>query len=144
MLAALPAWASAARTDSLLLVLDQTLARQASYDNQRLGRIAALTTALHAATASEATRYDLALRIYDEYAVFKYDSAFAYSLRLATLARHLRSPAKLQAARTKLTLTLRSAGLFKDAFDTLKAIKPHQLPPTDKTDFYEIYSIVCI
>ncbi|UOQ76393.1 DUF6377 domain-containing protein [Hymenobacter sp. 5516J-16] len=51
---------------------------------------------------------------------------------------------KLQTARTKLAYTLRSAGLFKDAFDTLKAIDVRQLEPRYKAEFYEIYSIVCI
>ncbi|RZK32687.1 MAG: hypothetical protein EOO63_00535 [Hymenobacter sp.] len=139
-----PSWARADQADSLLLVLDQTLAHQTTYDQQRLSRIAGLTAQLHAAKANEAVSFELMLRVYDEYQVFKYDSAFAYSLRLAALARHLHSPAKLQTARTKLALTLRSAGLFKDAFDTLKAIQPRQLPAADKVDFYEIYSIVCI
>ncbi|MGI4865387.1 MAG: DUF6377 domain-containing protein [Janthinobacterium lividum] len=144
LLGAAPSRASTGPPDSLLLALDQTLARQATYDQQRLTRIAALTTQLHAAKANEAACFDLGLRIYGEYQVFKYDSAFAYSLRLAALARRLRSPAKLQTARTKLALALRSAGLFKDAFDTLKAINSHQLPTSDKVDFYEIYSVVCI
>lgn len=144
LLSAAPSRASVGPADSLLLALDQTLTHQATYDQQRRQRIEGLTTQLQAAQANEATRFDLMLHIYNEYQVFKYDSAFAYSLRLAAFARRLRSPARLQTARTKLALTLRSAGLFKDAFDTLKAINPRLLPPIDKTDYYEIYSIVCI
>ncbi len=144
LLGALPSQAGTIRADSLLQVLDQTLAHQSVYDQQRLARLTTLTSRFRAATAADTTRYNLALRIYDEYRVFKYDSAFAYSLRLAALARHLHSPARLQTARTRMAFTLRSAGLFKDAFDTLKAINPRQLAPPDKADFYEIYSVVCI
>ena len=144
LLSATPNWASIGRADSLLRVLDQTLAHQAAYDRQRLSRIAALTNKLRANEPNDAVRFELLLKIYGEYQVFKYDSAFAYSLRLATLARRLPSLPKLQTARTKLALTLRSAGLFKDAFDTLKAINPRLLPPADKADFYETYSVVCI
>lgn len=144
VLGVLPGLASIGPADSLLRALDQTIARQAIYDQQRLTRIAGLTAEFRADKADEATRYQVASHIYEEYQVFKYDSAFAYSLQLAALARHLHSPARLQTARTKLALTLRSAGLFKDAFDTLKAINPWQLAPIDKVAFYEIYSIVCI
>ena len=145
LLGVLPSQASATpAADSLLRVLDQTLARQNTYDQQRLARIATLAAACRAPQATEAARYEVALHIYDEYQVFKYDSAFAYSLRLAALARRMHSPARLQAARIRLAFTLRSAGLFKEAFDTLNVINPRHLANPDKADFYEMYNIVCM
>ena len=144
LLGVLPSRAKTIQTDSLLQVLDQMLAQQSTYDQQRLTRLAALTTRFGATQANDAARYDLAQRIYDEYQVFRYDSAFVYSLRLAMLARRLHSPARLQSARIRLAFTLRSAGLFKDAFDTLKAINPRQLLSPEKAEFYEMYNIVCI
>lgn len=139
-----PAHASSTKTDSLLLELDHTLDQQATYDQQRLNRLAVLTSEYYSDKADDTTKFDLALLIYNEYQVFKYDSAFAYSLRLAALARKLHSPSKLQTARTKMAFTLRSAGLFKDTFDTLKVINSRQLLPGDKADFYEIYSVMTI
>lgn len=144
LLGTLPGRASIGQTDSLLRVLDQGLAHQSIYDQQRLTRLAALTTRFRTHTTDDTVRYGLALRIYDEYQVFKYDSAFAYSLRLSALARHLHSPARLQAARIRLAFTLRSAGLFKEAFDTLHVIDPRHLASPDKADYYEMYNIVCI
>ncbi|MBF9236231.1 hypothetical protein I2I05_02375 [Hymenobacter sp. BT683] len=144
LLLAMPSRASDGKTDSLLQVLDQTLARQATYDQQRLDRLAVLKSELRARQGDDAARFELALFICDEYQEFKYDSAFAYSLMLGQLARRLRSPEKLQVARTKLAHTLRSAGLFKDAFDTLKVINVRRLEPRYHAEFYEVYSIVCI
>ncbi|GGG36035.1 DUF6377 domain-containing protein [Hymenobacter glacieicola] len=144
LLSALPGWAGGSRTDSLLRMLDQTLVHQASYDKQRLDRLAALKAELRSEKADANASFTLSLLICDEYQVFTYDSAFVYSLKMGALARQLRSPVKLQTARTKLAYTLRSAGLFKDAFDTLKAIDVRQLEPRYKAEFYEIYSIVCI
>jgi hypothetical protein len=144
LLGMLPVQASTGQADSLLRVLDQALARQGTYDQQRLARIATLAAAFRAKHATEVARYEVAMRLYDEYQIFKYDSAFAYSLRLATLARHLHSPARLQAARIRLAFTLRSAGLFKEAFDTLNVINPRHLVGPDKADFYEMYNIVCM
>ncbi|MBX0290631.1 hypothetical protein K3G63_09295 [Hymenobacter sp. HSC-4F20] len=144
ILSALAGWAGPSQTDSLLRVLDQTLVRQARYDKQRLDRLALLKSELCANEGNTAASFTLALRICDEYQVFTYDSAFVYSLTLGTLARRLQNPAKLQIARTKLAYTLRSAGLFKDAFDTLRSINVRLLSPRYKAEFYEIYSIVCI
>jgi hypothetical protein len=144
LLGRLPALAGPSAADSLLRVLDQTLAQQSRYDQQRRARIAKLTAEFQANKADAPAHYQTALRIYDEYQVFKYDSAFAYSLRLAALARRLHSPARLQAARIRLAFTLRSAGLFKEAFDTLNVINPRHLAVPDKADFYEMYNIVCI
>ncbi|RPD45320.1 hypothetical protein DNI29_18215 [Hymenobacter sediminis] len=144
VLRALTGWASPSQTDSLLRVLDQTLVHQAKYDKQRLDRLFMLKSELRANQDNAAASFNLALRICDEYQVFTYDSAFIYSLKLGTLARRLQSPAKLQIARTKLAYTLRSGGLFKDAFDTLESINVRLLSPRYKAEFYEIYSIVCI
>lgn len=136
--------AKGSRTDSLLQVLDQTLTQQHLYDRQRLGRLAKLKAALREHQADKAASFSAALLISDEYQVFKYDSAFAYSLLLGKLARQLRDPAKLQTARTKLAHTLRSAGLFKDAFDTLEVVNVRQLEPQYRAEFYEVYSIVSV
>jgi hypothetical protein len=144
LLSCLPGRANASPPDSLLRVLDQTLARQATYDQERLTRLARLTTEFRAGQINVDARYQLGLRIYDEYQVFKYDSAFAYGLRLAALARRLHSPARLQTARIRLAFTLRSAGLFKEAFDTLNVINPRHLAAPDKADFYEMYNVVCM
>ena len=138
------AYASGGRTDSLLQVLDRTLDQQAHYDELRLARLAALQTALHTSHAPGPARFDVLLRICNEYQFFKYDSSFAYSVRLGRLARQLHDPARLQTARTKLAYTLRSAGMFKDAFDTLRTISVRQLPPRYQQEFYEIFSVVNI
>jgi len=144
LLGRLPALAVPSAADSLLRTLDQTLTQQRRYDQQRRARIAGLTAEFRANKTSAPARYQAALRIYDEYQVFNYDSAFAYSLRLAALARRLHSPAQLQAARIRLAFTLRSAGLFKEAFDTLNVIHPRHLAAPDKADFYDMYNIVCM
>jgi hypothetical protein len=140
----LPTFAWGGRTDSLLQVLDRTLTQQHLYDQQRLERLTRLKAALRTNQQDKAASFSAVLLICDEYQVFKYDSAFAYSLKLNKLARQLRDPAKLQTARTKLAHTLRSAGLFKDAFDTLEVINVRQLEPQYQAEYYEVYSIVSV
>ncbi|OUJ72351.1 DUF6377 domain-containing protein [Hymenobacter crusticola] len=142
LLQPIASFANDRQTDSLLQTLDYTLANQTNYDKQRLNRLAALKAELHSGKADLDASFDLVLLICNEYQVFKYDSAFAYSLKLGKLARTLRNPTKIQTARTKLAFTLRSGGLYKDAFDTLRAINRRLLAPQYRAEFYSTYSLV--
>ncbi|WP_019948972.1 DUF6377 domain-containing protein [Hymenobacter aerophilus] len=136
LLNCLPGRAALSPTDSLLTELKKALRQQQQYDAQRWSRISVLTAA-YASTKSDANaRFDLGLRIYDEYKTFKYDSAFAYSRRLAALARQLHDPARLEAAKLRLAFVLLSSGLFKETFETIDTINPALLSRADKLAFY--------
>lgn len=129
------AFAQASSTDSLLNELNQALAHKNEYDSQRLKRIATLTTQFASARNDQA-KFDLGLRIYDEYKSFKYDSAFAYCQKITRLAALLNSPDKIEIAKLKLAFVLLSSGLFKETFDTLDRINPALLSKADKQSFY--------
>ncbi|TYZ07430.1 tetratricopeptide repeat protein [Hymenobacter lutimineralis] len=131
-----PVWAGPNTTDSLLTELNTALAHKQAYDAQRLARIAALTTAYQASKGSAAARFDLGLRIYDEYKAFKYDSAFVYSQKVMEVAEQLHDPGKVEVAKLKLAFILLSSGMFKETFETLATIEPGRLSDADKVDFY--------
>lgn len=141
LLGALPGRAFSSRTDSLLRALDRALARQAAFDQQRLGRLATLTAELRSPVADDNARFHLAMLIQHSYQVFKYDSAFAYARLMQRLAYRLASPEKQQLARMRLVFTLRSAGLFKETFDSLHAIKVEQLTARYRPEYYELASM---
>ncbi len=124
------------KTDSLLAELNTALAHKKEYDGQRLNRIAVLTADFVSSEANDNTRFDLGLRIYDEYKALKYDSAFVYCQKTMRLAEQLRSPEKIEVARLKLAFVLLSSGLFKETFETLDAIRPRLLSPADRQSFY--------
>ena len=132
----LRAVAGAGTADSLLTELNQALAHKKGYDGQRLNRIAVLTADFVSSEANDDTKFDLGLRIYDEYKAFKYDSAFDYCQKITRLAAQLRSPEKIEVAKLKLTFVLLSSGLFKETFETLGTIDPRQLTAADKQSFY--------
>ncbi|MBF9141535.1 DUF6377 domain-containing protein [Hymenobacter properus] len=117
-------------------MLNQTLAHKKEYDGQRLNRIAALTADFASSEASDNAKFDLGVRIYEEYKAFKYDSAFAYCQKITRLAAQLRSPEKMELAKLKLAFVLLSSGLFKETFDTLDRINPKLLSGPDKQSFY--------
>ncbi|GAA4368584.1 DUF6377 domain-containing protein [Hymenobacter saemangeumensis] len=116
--------------------LNEALAHKPEYDAQRLSRIARLTADFRAPKASPNARFNLGLRIYDEYKAFKYDSAFVYCQRLARLAEQLGDPQKKELTRLKLAFVLLSSGMFKETFDVLERLNPRQLAPADRGSFY--------
>ena len=136
LLGAGPAWAAASPADSLLTELNEALAHKDEYDGQRLNRIAELTAEFASHEADDNAKFDLGLRIYDEYKAFKYDSAFVYSQKVTRLAELLRSPEKMEVAKLKLAFVLLSSGLFKETFDVLDGINPGRLTAADKPGFY--------
>ena len=128
--------AGAGPADSLLTELNQALAHKKEYDGQRLNRIAVLTAEFASSQANDNARFDLGLRIYDEYKAFKYDSAFAYCQKITRLAAQLHNPEKREVAKLKLAFVLLSAGLFKETFETLDSVDPRRLRAADKQHFY--------
>ncbi|WP_201977143.1 DUF6377 domain-containing protein [Hymenobacter rubidus] len=120
----------------MLTELNKALAHKKEYDGQRLNRIAVLTADFASSEVNDNTKFDLGLRIYEEYKAFKYDSAFAYCQRITQLATQLRSPEKIEVAKLRLAFVLLSSGLFKETFDTLGSIDPSQLTTADKQNFY--------
>ena len=127
---------AAETTDSLLTELNRVIAHKKEYDGQRLNRIAVLTADFASSEANDNTKFDLGLRIYDEYKAFKYDSAFVYCQKITRLAAQLKDPEKIEVAKLKLAFVLLSSGLFKETFDTLDGIDPSQLTEADKQSFY--------
>ena len=138
LLSALPlrAVADAGTADSLLTELNQALVRKKEYDGQRLNRIAVLTADFVSSEANDNTKFDLGLRIYDEYKAFKYDSAFAYCQKITRLAAQLHNPEKVEIAKLKLAFVLLSSGLFKETFETLGSVDAKRLTLADKQTFY--------
>lgn len=124
------------RADSLLTELNQVLAHKKEYDGQRLNRIGVLTAEFASSEVNDNTKFDLGLRIYDEYKAFKYDSAFVYCQKITRLAEQLNSPEKKEVAKLKLAFVLLSSGLFKETFETLDGINPSRLTDADKQNFY--------
>lgn len=132
----LPCFAKADAASKLLAELNETLARRQQYDAQRWHRIAILTAAFASNKRDDDARFDLGLRIYEEYKAFKYDSAFVYSQKIIRIAEQLNSPRKTEVAKLKLAFILLSSGMFKETFETLDSVRPDGLTEADKLEFY--------
>ncbi|MDU0368855.1 DUF6377 domain-containing protein [Hymenobacter endophyticus] len=136
LLSAGPILAGAGTSEQLLKDLQTALASKQDYDAQRWNRISVLTDAFISSKRNDEAKFDLGLRIYEEYKAFKYDSAFVYSQKITRIARQLNSPEKTEVAKLKLAFILLSSGMFKETFDELNSIRPSYLSQADKLDFY--------
>ena len=128
--------ARASTTDSLLTTLNQVLSQRQHYDAQRLSRINFLRTEYAASHGDPDIQFRLGLRIYDEYKAYKYDSAFAYCLRINRLADQSGDANKVALAKLKLSFILLSSGMFKETFEVLDHLKARQLSAADQIDYY--------
>ena len=81
-------------------------------------------------------RFNTCLLLYEEYKAFKYDSAYAYATKLHEIAVELKDPARIEQAKLKLGFTLVSAGLFKEAADSLSRISAKSMVDSMKTEYY--------
>ena len=82
--------------------------------------------------------FDGYLRLYEEYKVFNYDSAFTYARQLQATALHISDPAKITYARLKLGFCLLSSGMFKETLDSLNKISIHGAPDSLQAEYYSL------
>lgn len=124
-------------SDGLLVELNRAIARTATYDAQKRERIEQARRALDAAGApSLPAQYDVYLKLYEEYKIFRFDTAFLYTEKLEQLAAALRDPSRQAQARMKRAFVLVSAGLFREAGEVILPIAVAGLPDSLKAEYY--------
>jgi hypothetical protein len=125
--------------DSLLNQLNRTIEKASMYDAEKIRQINILRKTLHKDEyLSLQQRYLLCQQLYEQYKVFKYDSAFAYAQQLQALAREMNDPARINYAGIKLGFVLLSSGMFKEAGDYLAAIDVAGLADSARAEYYTL------
>lgn len=131
--------AQSSRTDSLLAVLKNEIDTQPQYTAQKLRRIEETQRRLTKVNKEDLNlQFQIYNELYDEYKTFVNDSAFKYSQYLIQTSRKLKDENKIGYAYVKFGFILLSAGLFKEAFDTLKAVRNHDLPDSSQVDYFRL------
>lgn len=87
-------------------------------------------------TSSPVERFAIGLQLYEQYKSFKYDSAYSYARQLQEIASQLNDRSRLAQARLKLGFSLLSAGLFKEAADSLHIIAAADLVDSLRMEYY--------
>ena len=127
-----------AQTDSLLNELSRAIENKEVFITEKNNRIEELKRLLSEDDLSLQQEFNVYNKLHDEYRTFKYDSAFAYAIKLQETADRLKHPTKVTFAKLKLSLTLLSSGMYKEALDSLSKVNPSQMPDSIKVGYYAL------
>ena len=117
-----------ARLDSLIAVQPHIVAEKETRLAQMKADLAAETTVLG--------RYGIMRRLYEEYAAYQYDSAYAYVSQCISLAQAMGDAARLNESRLNLAHILSTACLMEQARQMLAQIDTAQLTPDQFITYY--------
>ena len=117
--------------------LDEALLQKEYYDSVKETRISQHRGALRRAV-SDQERWGVTAVLFDEYASYKYDSAYAYALRMGEMAASMHSADRIVEAECAKVYCLISAGLFKEAFDVADAISTEGISERTLLEYYKI------
>ena len=117
-----------ARLDSLIAVQPHIVAEKETRLAQMKADLAAEATVLG--------RYGIMRRLYEEYAAYQYDSAYAYVSQCISLAQAMGDAARLNESRLNLAHILSTACLMDQARQTLAQIDTTQLTPDQFITYY--------
>ena len=135
---------SSEKTDSLLAVLKTELSRQKIYDDQKEVRIKGLKEELEVTSKKNYNaQYTICTKLYDEYKVYQFDSAYVYTQKLLNLSQISNDITKQHESRIKLAFILLSAGMFKETFDCLNQINTRLLSDSSKMEYFALKSRAC-
>lgn len=130
---------SQANIDSLLNSLHKSIANRNLYIEAKLQRIEKLGNELAGIESKPIQeQFDTYNKLYHEYKVFIYDSAFNYALHLIRISREMNDASKVGYARVKLGFILVSSGMFKETFDSLEVVNVRQLPDSTRVEYYTL------
>jgi hypothetical protein len=128
--------------DSLLEELDRTLEKRGEFLKKKQDRIVAIKKQFPNSGDNDKavlrSRYAVSAQLFDEYKSFIYDSAFSYGRELLQTAYELKEIPVINDAKVKISFTLLSAGMFKEALDTLNSIHVEVLTKDAKVEYYAI------
>ena len=117
-----------ARLDSLIAIQPHIVAEKETRLAQMKADLAAEPTVLG--------RYGIMRRLYEEYAAYQYDSAYAYVSQCISLAQAMGDAALLNESRLNLAHILSTACLMEQARQTLAQIDTTQLTPDQFITYY--------
>jgi hypothetical protein len=124
------------KTDSLLRSLDQLISQRENFVRQKTDRIEALKASF--ATAAESERYELLVKLAEEYKTFIYDSASVYVRKLQAEAYRSRDSSRISFAKIKLGFILLSSGMFNEALDSLLTVDRKTVTDTVRREFFSV------
>ena len=129
--------------DSLLSVLDKTVANRKVFTQKKEREIAILKEQYRSAGAL-AQQFSLLGNIFDLYSNFQTDSAYTVvNLRLK-LANQMGQKAELAEAHMNLVEVYRNTGMYKEALETLEKVNAQGWNTEDLSYYYHLYHSIYV
>ncbi len=129
-----------AQEHPIISELQKTLDSTAIYDQAKRITLKAITTELEISSPLDLeTRFSLYNRLFEQYKVFKSDSAYYFSLKTKEVADLLNDSSRINKAHLNLADIAISVGMYKEALDYLQKIQLKSLNHTDKPMYYGLY-----
>lgn len=125
-----------AQTDiaSSLSKLDSAIVERGQFEEQKIEALKVLTQMWKQPGLLPEQQYDLAMKLYNAYAAYKFDSAYYYSRLALELAHQLDDRELLAKAQIAQARGYCSAGLFKEAFETISRVDTIGLSDNTRAD----------
>ena len=125
--------------DNWVQELKKTIAQSETFDAEKITRISKLKE--QAIKDDDTNRlFAYYLELYNEYAVFNFDSAYHYAKRMQQTAFFLNNKSLATYAGIKLNYVLLSVGMFKEVFDSLTYLDPSGLDSEKIAEYYTLKS----
>ena len=119
--------------------LNKTMGKAAAYDKDKAAEIESLQREALSANPNDLQRqYELSIQLYDDYKVFKYDSAYKYARKGQEIAYQLQDAEKIAYSSILLDFTLLSSGMFKETADSLQTLHTNHLSDSIRAEFYAL------
>lgn len=128
--------------DSLLNLLDQTINTRDTYINQKEARINQLRAPLNRSSISNEKTYRINNQLFEEYKVYRFDSALHYVYANMELARVTSRQDWMNESKLNLSAVLTSTGMYKESLENLNSIDARNLPESFLSRYYQENKLV--
>ena len=125
-----------AKSSEQLSLLKHLIGESERFDREKLARIEKLYENFPKTNSDHL--FESYSRLYQEYALFRSDSAFEYANKLQVVARNLDDSSLLSHARMKISFILLSSGMPHEAHDSLITINPHHLSKEQMAEYHTL------
>lgn len=124
------------QSEQLLKRLDQVIDSSSIYDKSKRKTIQDLKDKLELIKDDRHKLLDLNQQLFDQYVLFKRDSAFDYALKIKGLSEKINDKSYLMKANINLANISVSAGMYKEGLDYLLLIKPEEINNENGSLYY--------
>lgn len=133
-----PSFGFQSKVDSLLDMLDQTIASESQMMSTKEKRIHRLKQLVHSSNGDE-TKFKLYSQIFDEYEVYICDSAYHYAQLIAQLATNNNNQYWENESKLQMANILTISGMYPEAIDILQSLNKPELFTKQLISYYTNY-----